>query len=238
MDYFDCPLGKSVSLKSDSGTLTKAYEALLIQAMYTRAQSRLCANSLNTPDSEFIKSKIGKFVNHMIEWLKSTDFFTAPASTIYHDSRPSGLLYHSLNVYNQMIELIKLPQFKGKVDLASATMVALVHDWCKIGRYETYYRNVKNAEGVWEQVASYKTAESNMGRLGHGVQSMTMLMQLCVHPAMTLTFEEMAAIRWHMGVYQVTDPERNDLFRCNDMVPMVLLIQFADQLAITNYAND
>ncbi len=36
----------------------------------------------------------------LIEWLCTTDFFTAPASTKYHSSYEGGLCYHSLAVYD------------------------------------------------------------------------------------------------------------------------------------------
>ena len=39
----------------------------------------------------------------MLEWLESTDFFEAPASTHYHGSYPGGLVEHSLNVYYELI---------------------------------------------------------------------------------------------------------------------------------------
>lgn len=228
-------LGAHIKLDATDGeALVLIYKALLKQSFIDRARTRV---SSDVTDMD-IETKLNKYIEHITNWLDSTDFFACPASTRFHESHPSGLLHHSIKVYNQVVDLIKLPQFKGKVDIASATLAALTHDWCKIGRYETYYRNVKNPDtGAWESVPGYKTAQSNFGRLGHGVQSLTMVMQVCTHPWMSLTFEEMAAIRWHMGVYQVTDPEKDDLFRCNDMVPLVLLIQFADQLSITDYAN-
>ena len=34
-----------------------------------------------------------------LKWLESTDFFTAPASTRFHLSRPGGLVEHSVHVY-------------------------------------------------------------------------------------------------------------------------------------------
>lgn len=34
----------------------------------------------------------------LLEWLKSTDFFTAPARTRFHGAYPGGLVKHSLNV--------------------------------------------------------------------------------------------------------------------------------------------
>ena len=37
----------------------------------------------------------------------------------------------------------------------TTAITALLHDVCKINCYHKYMRNVKNEEGVWEQVARY-----------------------------------------------------------------------------------
>ena len=37
-----------------------------------------------------------------LKWLESTDFFTAPASTRFHLSRPGGLVEHSVHVYERL----------------------------------------------------------------------------------------------------------------------------------------
>ena len=42
--------------------------------------------------------------DRLLEWLQTTDFFTAPASTRYHCACPSGLVQHSVNVYEVMME--------------------------------------------------------------------------------------------------------------------------------------
>lgn len=39
----------------------------------------------------------------LLEWLKSTDFFTAPASTRFHGAYLGGLVKHSLNVYYALL---------------------------------------------------------------------------------------------------------------------------------------
>ena len=36
----------------------------------------------------------------LLDWLEHSDFFVAPASTKYHGCYESGLLQHSLNVYD------------------------------------------------------------------------------------------------------------------------------------------
>ena len=165
-----------------------------------------------------------------LDWLRTTDFYTAPASSQYHESFVGGLLVHSLNVYNQVVELHELSAFKS-IDIAQATIAALVHDWCKIGYYEHYKRNVKNDQGKWEEVDAYRTNQKGLP-FGHGVTSLYIAMRL-----FRLTEEQALAIRHHMGVWNCADVEKGELQRANQTYPMVYLIQFADQLACTEYSN-
>ncbi len=52
-------------------------------------------------------------------------------------------------------------------------MVALTHDWCKIGLYEVSERNVKDKNtGAWYQEPFYKINEHKPFPFGHGVNSM------------------------------------------------------------------
>ena len=60
-------------------------------------------------------------------------------------------------------------------------------------------------------------------------------MQLCNSKYTSLTFEEMSAIRWHMDNWDMTTYDAVDLQQCNERIPMVRMIQFADQLAVTEY---
>jgi hypothetical protein len=170
-------------------------------------------------------------IKRTLEWLEGTDFFNTAASTVFHDSEPCGLVYHSLKVYNQIIVLRGLPQFKN-CNLAEATMVALTHDWDKIYKYEPYQRNVKNEEtGQWEKVLSYRINPRNVP-FGNGTASM-----FVVGKFVQLSAEAMLAIRWHMGAWNITGEDQKDLNRANAVYPLVHLIQFADQLAITEYAK-
>ena len=133
-----------------------------------------------------------------------------------------------------MVELHSLKSF-NKIDLGSATLIALTHDWCKIGKYEPYFKNEKNKQtGLWEEKLSYKCSDKYLG-LGHGPQSLMMLSQFCTNSLTNLTFDEMAAIRWHMYTYDVTSYDVNDLNKCNNKIPLVILTQFADQLACSEY---
>lgn len=200
------------------------YESLIAGALAMRARSR--------SESEY--TKIIPTIKVLLEWLRNNDFYTGPASTKYHESFHGGLLLHSLRVYNKMIELHTLKSF-NKVDLGSATLVALTHDWCKISKYEPYFKNEKNQlTGLWEEKLAYKYSDKYLG-LGHGPQSLMMVSQFCNTRLSNLNFDEMAAIRWHMYTYDVTNYDITDLNNCNQRIPLVTLTQFADQLAAGDY---
>lgn len=126
----------------------------------------------------------------LLEWLQGTDFFTAPASTKYHCACREGLLMHSLNVYNVMVN----KHFDSEEDnLESFTIVSLLHDLCKAHYYKMSKRNVKNeVTGVWEQVPFY-TVEDTFP-YGHGEKSVFLIERF-----MKLKTNEAMAIRWHMG---------------------------------------
>lgn len=172
-----------------------------------------------------------RYLKSLLQWLRSTDFYRAPASTRYHEAYTGGLLVHTLNVYNNILELIKIPQFNS-VDIHSAALVALTHDWCKIDYYESYEKNVKNeTTSQWEKQLAFRTNQRGIS-LGHGVSSMFL-----VEKFFRLTPGEALAIRWHMGVFRVCNDEINELQQSNERYPLVHLLQFADQLSITEYAN-
>ena len=191
----------------------------------------LCLAFLERASRSSVKIDPFDTMAYMIDWLRSTDFYTAPASTQYHESHPGGLLLHSLKVYNKAMSLRALPEFKS-VQLASLVIVALVHDWCKIGMYTTYQKNVKNEKtGAWEKKTAYKREQKGL-TLGHGITSMYLINQF-----LPLNVDEALAIRWHMSHWDVSDVQVNELQASNENYPLVHLLQFADQLSITTYAN-
>lgn len=165
----------------------------------------------------------------MTNWIRETDFFEAPASSRFHGCFKEGLLYHHFDVYNQMLDLMKLDKYKD-VNAISAALTALTHDWCKIGLYETYMKNVKDDEtGVWNKVQAYRYAKPQFP-LGHGVASMYL-----VNKFIPLNLEESLAIRWHMGEYNCCQNEMSELQEARDNYPLVQMLQMADRLAITSY---
>lgn len=122
-------------------------------------------------------------VQDLLNWLETTDFYTAPCSTKYHLSREGGLLEHSLNVFDCLGQ-------RG-LNLESVTITALSHDFCKINFYIQEMRNVKE-NGSWIQKPYYTIKDQFP--YGHGEKS-----ALLVNRFVKLKPAEFMAIRWHMG---------------------------------------
>lgn len=204
-------------LYSDEMSCADKYDTMLAGAILTR-------------DEASSQSSVVARIDKCLKWLHSTDFYDAPASTIYHGSNPSGLLHHSLDVANKIFDLYQMSIFNARVNIEDAILVALVHDWCKIDRYESYIKRVKNEQtGEWEPVQAYKWKDTSLP-FGHGETSMFTAQKL-VH----LTTEQALAIRWHMGWTRVHQQDMNDLQNANENYPLVHMLQFADQLSIVNY---
>ena len=65
--------------------------------------------------------------DRLLSWLETTDFFTAPASTRYHGACECGLVMHSLNVYDAMMQHF----YTEGENAESYAICALLHDLCK-----------------------------------------------------------------------------------------------------------
>lgn len=125
-------------------------------------------------------------IDSLIEWLESTDFFEAPASTKHHSAYPGGLVKHSLNVLDRLCKEVGYASDK-------VTIAALLHDICKANYYKVSTRNVKDLEtGEWKQEQFYSVDDTFP--FGHGEKSVYLISK-----HIELTDEEAMAIRWHMG---------------------------------------
>lgn len=206
-------------------TPRQQYELYLKWATY----SRVFPETMDAAEYESKSAKIDKNLQQLCTWLNSSGFYEAPASTRYHEPYTGGLRNHTLRVVRNIETLHKLPQFED-VDLASAVLVALVHDWCKIGMYTSYEKNVKDEYGNWVKQTAFKLSDTLASAFGHGVSSMYLAGKW-----FNLTEEEALAIRWHMGPWRAVDSESNELQFANENYPLVHMLQFADQLAIVNY---
>lgn len=158
-------------------------------------------------------------IDALMSWLEDSDFYTAPASSRFHGSKPGGLLEHSINVYNELQRLLAAyPEVQcGK---ETAAIIALFHDVCKVNMYVPEKRNRKNDQGQWEQYDAYRIDEKfKFG--GHGSKSVFLLQQF-----IKLTPEEAVAINNHMGAW--------DNERCGDawsQYPLGFLLHVADGAA-------
>ena len=162
----------------------------------------------------------------LLEYLDSpaSDFFTAPASTKFHNNVPGGLLQHSLNVYDCLTSYYASARRKellGLEDVPDETLavVALLHDLCKVNVYKESKRNVKDENGVWKQVPYYEFKDELP--YGHGEKSVYIISGF-----MRLSREEAFAIRYHMGFSNEDDPR--NVGAAFEMFPLALALSIAD----------
>lgn len=165
--------------------------------------------------------------SELLDWIEKSDFFTAPASTKFHEAYEGGLCEHSVRVLEELSRLFKAyPEVN--VSGETAAIVSLLHDICKIGCYKTELRNKKNEFGQWVQVPFY-TFQEDTCYGSHGAKSVFIIQRF-----MKLTDEEIAAINCHMGVengnYAV-----NDAFR---QFPLAFLLHTADMASTIPKFNE
>ena len=164
----------------------------------------------------------------LLDFLENkSDFFTAPASTRYHNAFEGGLLKHSLNVYECMCAYMERQRVKEDYKLTASAetiaITALLHDICKVNFYKVSYRNAKNDQtGQWEKVPYYEIHDTLP--YGHGEKSVYM-----VSGFMRLTREEAMAIRWHMGFSGNED--KNSVGKALEMYPLAFALSVADMEA-------
>ncbi|MEG1925939.1 MAG: hydrolase [Ruthenibacterium sp.] len=167
-------------------------------------------------------------IESLIQWLESTDFFEAPASTKFHEPYEGGLVEHSLTVYDKMqiqVAEYELVHPEHIVHPESIILCSLLHDICKANFYKAGTRNVKNEKtGVWEKVPVYLVEDSFP--MGHGEKSMFLIERF-----VRLEPDEAMAIRWHMGAWGVAGNDIYALTGALEKFPIVLLLQTADMHA-------
>lgn len=156
----------------------------------------------------------------LLDWLETTDFYTAPASTRFHGNYPGGLLEHSLNVYEELVRLVAAyPEIT--VSEESIIITALFHDLCKVNFYAQEKRNRKNSFGQWEQYDAY-TIKEKMCFGGHGSKSLYIVQNF-----MRLKAEEAVAINCHMGSWD----GNKDVGNAFSQYPLAWLLHCADEAA-------
>lgn len=167
------------------------------------------------------KNIFRKGAREFLNWLSSTDFFTAPASTKYHGAWEGGLVQHSLNVYSQLKKLCKWYECDASDE--SIAIVSLFHDVCKANVYKVEMRWRKNAADKWEQYPIY-TFKEDFAYGGHGSKSVYL-----VQSFMSLFPEEASAINCHMGQWDATTYSNPTEVYCRNK--LAWLLHVADEAA-------
>lgn len=158
----------------------------------------------------------------LLDWLATTDFFRAPASTRFHGACEAGLVMHSLNVYHALMDRF----FEEGDNPESMAICGLLHDLCKANYYKAGTRNVKNeATGQWEKVPTFMVEDQFP--YGHGEKSVYLIERFIrLKPA------EAVAIRWHMGGFD--DAARGGcraISEAYDAYPLAVKLHLADLTA-------
>ncbi len=163
----------------------------------------------------------------------SSDFFTAPCSTRFHDSYEGGLVEHSVNVYHCLKDYLERSRvtdlYNISCDDETIAIAALLHDLCKINFYTVDFKNAKNSRGEWEKVPYY-TIDDKLP-YGHGEKSVYIISGF-----MRLSREEAFAIRYHMG-FSGTE-EKNSIGKAFEMFPLALALSIADMEATFYMENE
>ena len=124
-------------------------------------------------------------INSLMNWLDSTDFYVAPASTKYHGAVPGGLCAHSLQVFKNLLR-----KYESGESMESFAIVALFHDLCKVNFYKATEKTDSDGN------VTIKYSIDDQLPMGHGEKSIYYIVR-----HMELTAEELLSIRWHMGAY-------------------------------------
>lgn len=145
--------------------------------------------------------------------LGKIGFFNSPASTKYHGAYEGGLFDHSLEVTKSLVELTEKLGLEWERP-ESPYIVGMYHDLCKCDLY------------MWDIETDKYKYNPEIIIPGHGEKSVMILQRF-----ISLTDEEIACIRWHMGAYE-TDTKMWEYYgRAIERYPNVLYTHTADMIA-------
>lgn len=195
---------------------------------------------------EFLKETSSeKQLATFMEFLRTSDFYYAPASTKYHGNFEYGLSIHNCCVLARMVAIVK-PQTAA--ELGRLILMVVSHDLCKTNVYEKYFYNkqvsgpaIKRKTDGTEAVDTYQTKHWSDGSeyhyeekvgyrfkdslpQGHGQKSMNMMV---AYFEKAVDDEMAAAVDGHMRDY-----ENNPYCDVQlSMYPMCRYLHIADVMA-------
>jgi hypothetical protein len=147
----------------------------------------------------------------LIDSLLFSDYFTAPASTRYHNVFEGGLCQHSLNVTREFSK--ENDKWVKPLPQDSVILCGLLHDLCKVGAY------TETARG-YEKVKDFPK--------GHGALSAAR-----IEKRIKLTQPEKDVILFHMGffsAYQIKEFTAWDLHKAIMRTPQVQVFAAIDMM--------
>lgn len=173
----------------------------------------------------------------VLSYLDNTDFYTAPSSTQFHLNEDGGLCLHSINVFEtamKLYESVAKPAivsgsspFSDTVSEESIAIATLFHDLCKTKLYHKAQRWKKDENGRWQSYDGYEIKDEFP--YGHGEKSCLILSWY-----MRLKSEELLAIRWHMGMFDIGENGTSQRYAFRGALeksPLVSLVHAADFLS-------
>lgn len=148
-------------------------------------------------------------IGKLITFLLAEGINDCPASIKFHQNYRTGLIEHSIGVYDILCKEVK--NHKLNTPHESIVLVSLLHDICKLDNY------------VVDDFSSCGFTY-NPGPVikGHGDKSVSL-----VKTFMDLTEEEELAIRYHMGIYS-GDYSWDEFGDAIKRYPLVYLAHVAD----------
>lgn len=164
-------------------------------------------------------------IQKMLDWLETTDFYSAPASISEknHGSFTGGLVLHHLLV---------LKVFEAIFGFIDDTIIISIlgHDFAKIGSSERAIKQVCDPKTQkWSTKECYNYVDDGFA-YGHGEKAVDILRNF-----FDLTEEQKLAIRWHMGAYE-GEHSWNYIKQAESKYPLVMQIHFADNWCATYLA--
>lgn len=131
-------------------------------------------------------------IHILIDYMvNKTDYFTAPASTQYHNNFLGGLALHSDNVVELLIDINRSCNLNLTTN--SIYIAGYLHDLCKTNIYKKTLKKFFNEKNkLWQAYETYCIEDDFP--LGHGEKSLAIALRF-----IRMTDEECLMIRWHMG---------------------------------------
>lgn len=183
---------------------------------------------------QLLRSTKREGIDYVIEDLEQDGFFEAPASAGHHLNCAGGLCQHSLNTYRAGLMIWEGldaldPSVHNEVKKENVILATLLHDVCKTKIYKPTMKKAKNALGMWVDQPGYNISYKDLP-IGHGEKSVVMLLL----SGLELTDEEIMAIRWHMGAFDLNLNSYEDVRNydtAKKLSPLVQIVESADSIA-------